>query len=95
MVDLGQDAEGISRSSITIEGARANDTAIPIRSRILVYLSACQELGATPTEIAETLGADKSSGGFKTALSKLVKEGSVTREGSTSRARYYALDVTT
>lgn len=95
VVDLGQDAEGISRSSITIESARANDTAIPIRSRILVYLSACQELGATPTEIAETLGADKSSGGFKTALSKLVKEGSVTREGSTSRARYYALDVTT
>jgi hypothetical protein len=89
VVDLGQDAEGIHRSSITIEGARVNDKDIPMRSRVLVYLAACQEIGASPTEIAEELGADKGSGSFKAALSKLAQEGAVLREGSTSRARYF------
>jgi hypothetical protein len=95
VVDLGVDAGGSSRSSITVEGARANDTSIPMRSRILAYLNQCQELGATPTEIAEIIGADKQAGSFKSALSKLVQDGAVKRVGSTSRSKYYALDVAT
>jgi hypothetical protein len=89
VIDLGKDSEGISRSSITIETARVDDKDVPMRSRILVYLAACQDLGASPTEIALELGADKGSGSFKAALSKLTQEGAVLREGSTSRARYF------
>lgn len=84
------DDEGLPVTSVTVQHANVSDTAVPVRERVLQYLAACGEIGATPKEIAGQIGvtdpADKS---FRRALNALTHEGDIRAEGSTSRRRYY------
>lgn len=84
------DDRGLPVTAVTVEHANLSDTAVPMRERILGYLGACGDLGATPAEIGRQIGADAAAGGFRAALRALAGEGLIRGEG-TSRSRRYFL----
>lgn len=90
VVPLGHDENGDPVSSITVEHARLQDAEVPIRERILGYLAACGDLGASPSDIAKETGAERSSGGFRSALKHLETDGLLERRGN-GRAVTYSL----
>lgn len=90
VVPLGTDENGDPVSSITVEHSRISDAEVPIRDRVLGYLAACGDLGASPSFIAKEIGADPSHGGFRRALTNLVSDGLATAKGN-GRARVYFL----
>lgn len=89
VVPLGTDKDGEPVSSITVEHSRLSDAEVPIRERILGYLSACGELGASPSDIAKEVGAERSSGGFRSALRHLAAEGLISSRGNGRATVYY------
>ena len=79
-------------TAVTVQHARLSDTAVPTRTRILQYLSACGDIGASPAEIGRQIGADHETGGFRSVLRGLVSDGSVRADGSSRARRYYAAE---
>lgn len=83
------DDRGGQATSITVEHSRRNEAAVPLRDRILSYLTESGDLGATPRDIAAEIGTKPSNGSFKTALNTLTDEGVIRSEGKTSRVLYF------
>lgn len=83
------DTEGRPVTAVTVEHAALDDATVPTRARILGYLDACGDFGATPAEIADQIGAQKGDGSFKKALRTLESLGEIRGEGHTSRRRYF------
>jgi hypothetical protein len=83
----GDNGEAIT--SVTVQHARISDTEIPLRERVLQYLGACGDIGATPAEIARQIGADAAAGGFRSALRGLVADGLIRAEGTSRSRRYF------
>lgn len=79
-----------SHNSVIIEASRPNDAAVPMRARIMVVLNNYGARGATGPELYEEVEPESKSA-FYAALGKLVTEGAVRAEGTSSRKRYYAL----
>ncbi len=93
VVDLARkDEDGRDLRSVTVEGARLADTAVPVKARIVAYLEACGNIGATAKEIAQEVGATPSSGGFRLALRELVQDRQTTTDGAKRSTRYYLTD---
>ena len=90
VVPLGTDETGEPVSSITVQHSRIADAEVPLRERVLGYLAACGDLGASPADIAEEVGAKRSSGGFRSTLTHLVRDGLVSTRGN-GRATVYFL----
>lgn len=89
VVPLGTDENGDPVSSITVEHSRISDAEVPIRERVLGYLAACGDLGASPSDIAKEVGAERSSGGFRSTLRHLVSDGLVSTRGNGRATVYY------
>lgn len=89
VVPLGADENGDPVSSITVEHSRISDAEVPLRERVLGYLSACGDLGASPSDIAEEVGAKRSSGGFRSTLTNLVEDGLAATRGNGRATVYY------
>lgn len=85
------DDKGDQATSITVEHSRRDEAAIPIRDRILGYLTDSGDLGASPRDIAAEIGANPSHGAFKKALNALTSEGAIRRDGKTTSTRYYLM----
>lgn len=93
VIDLARkDEDGRDLRSVTVEGSRLADTAVPVRARIEAYLEACGSIGATAKEIAQEIGAGASSGGFRRTLRELGQDGKTTTDGAKRSARYYLTD---
>jgi len=88
----GENGEPIT--AVTVQHARISDTEIPLRERVLQYLGACGDIGATPAEIARQIGADAAAGGFRSALRGLVADGLIRAEGTSRSRRYFHGDDT-
>jgi len=84
------DEDGEPVTAVTVEHARLSDTEVPMRERILRYLGEWGDLGATPKEIAESIGVRPKDGAYGKALRGLVADGEIRAEGSTTRRRYFA-----
>jgi len=87
---LMHDEDGEPITAVTVQHARLSDTEVPMRERILRYLGEWGDLGATPREIAESIGVAPKDGAYGKALRGLVADGEIRAEGSTSRRRYFA-----
>lgn len=79
-------------TAVTVQHARLSDTTVPTRTRILQYLSACGDIGASPAEIGRQIGADHETGGFRSVLRALVAEGTVRADGTSRSRRYFAAE---
>lgn len=84
------DETGAPVTSVTVQHARLSDTSVPTRTRILQYLSACGDIGASPAEIGRQIGADHTTGSFRSVLRALESEGLARSDGSSRSRRYYA-----
>lgn len=84
--------DGDPVSAVTVEHAHLNDAAVPMRTRVLTYLTSCGDLGASPKEIGRQIGADSETGGFREVLRKLAADGQIQAEGHTSRRRYVIVE---
>jgi hypothetical protein len=80
----------LSHNSVIIEVSRSNDASVPMRARIMVGLANYGDVGATGPQLIEEIEPESKSA-FYAALHKLVEEGAVRAEGTSSRKRYYAV----
>ncbi len=83
------DERGDPVTSVTMEHARADDTSVPMRERVLAHLAQAGEIGSTPREIATDIGVDHGTGGYKKVLNGLKSEGLIRTEGRTNATRYF------
>jgi hypothetical protein len=81
------DEDGDPITAVTVQHARLSDTEVPMRERILRYLGEWGDLGATPREIAESIGVAPKDGAYGKALRGLVADGEIRAEGSTLATR--------
>lgn len=75
--------------SVVIEGARPDDTVVPLRTRIAAVLSNYGDIGATGPQLMKELGVDdKARSGFYQALRKLRDDGACQQHGTGKAIRY-------
>lgn len=89
VVPLGYDVDGEPLSSVTVEYARAADGNMPLRERVLVHLAAVEVEGASKSQLAGACEVDTNNGALARAISGLVSDGSIIRQGTGNRVRYY------
>lgn len=86
------DDRGDPVTSVTVEHARLSDAAVPLRDRIVQYLRDWGDMGATPRQIADEIGAGARNGGFGRALRDLEATGDIRSTGHTLTRRYFAAE---